>query len=392
MFTFGINKENRILEQGLIIISFFYYFFMSVFTRLPFSRWMIAAVLAVEIFYVIYKNPSFSLTFTVSYVILNLLAVVNVFVYGSDLLYEYLPQYLLAILPMMLAGYLIDFEKYDTFIYYVSVVYEIALFAYVVLIYTRANQISVQNINYMGFAYNVLPAFLVIISRFFRKQTLHGLAFVLVGVVYLIMCGTRGPLICAAVFFLLSAAVNFRTLDRRTVAAGTFLIAAGVVVLFNIQRIAQMLFPVFIRLHLSTRILNYFIYINESTSLTGRNVLYEQIMENIDAHPVIGSGLMSDRIVLDGVYTHNLFLEIINAFGLPLGVFLIIALGFLLIRGFLGTRSIAYKNYICIFFAASVIRLLFSYSFMEDIHFYMMLGVCFSAFEKHGIHSRERDT
>jgi O-antigen ligase len=115
-------------------------------------------------------------------------------------------------------------------------------------------------------------------------------------------------------------------------------------------------------------------------------------MENIDAHPVIGSGLMSDRIVLDGVYTHNLFLEIINAFGLPLGVFLIIALGFLLIRGFLGTRSIAYKNYICIFFAASVIRLLFSYSFMEDIHFYMMLGVCFSAFEKHGIHSRERDT
>lgn len=392
MFTFGINRENRILEQGLIFISFFYYFFISVFTRLPFSGWLIAAAIAVELFYVIYKNPSFSLTFTVSYVILNLLAVVSVYIYGSDLLYEYLPQYLLAVLPMMLAGYMIDFEKYDTFIYYVSVVYEIALFAYVILIYTRANQISVQNINYMGFAYNVLPGFLVIISRFFRKQTMPRLVFILVGVVYLIMCGTRGPLICAAVFFLLSAAVNFRTLDRRTVAAGTALMAAGIVVLVNIRRIAQMLFPVFIRLHLSTRILNYFINLNESTSLTGRNLLYEQIMENIDAHPVIGSGLMSDRVVLDGVYTHNLFLEIINAFGLPLGFLLIIALGFLLVRGFLGTRSIAYKNYICVFFAASVIRLLFSYSFMEDIHFFMMLGVCFSAYEKHGIHSRERDT
>ena len=49
-------------------------------------------------------------------------------------------------------------------------------------------------------------------------------------------------------------------------------------------------------------------------------------MEQIGRAPWIGIGLAGDRLYLNGAYSHNIILEIVSGFGIPIGIVLITSL------------------------------------------------------------------
>lgn len=65
---------------------------------------------------------------------------------------------------------------------------------------------------------------------------------------------------------------------------------------------------------------------------SGRENIYSICFNALNEHPIGGFGLFGDRVLLEGAYCHNFFLEICLNFGIFLGLFLILAMLFCFIK------------------------------------------------------------
>ncbi len=382
----GTVKE-RIWEWSFIFITIFYSFYNSIFSRnvlISIIGVMFAAIVVVGILYK--QKGKLSKIEILTFIIVWGFSFLNIIFFKVPL-NSVIRSFLFIFIPMIIAGGIIDLEKNHAFIYWVSCFYIIFLLCYLVFYYSRISTTHHDYIDYMGFAYYAIPSLMIIVYEFFRKRTIISFIMAVIGGGYLIMCGTRGPILCTALFGCFCMFMYIKNGSTKQKVGIMLLILTGIIVLLNLRSIAVALYPVFARHNLSTRFFKYVIESRNVLEGTGRMSIYKVTIDNIKSHPLLGTGLFSDRKLFGGndtSYSHNFILEIINSYGILLGCSMLILLFGLVVQSYRKTDSEIYRYYIVIYFTASVVKLMLSYTFLGESTLYILIGICFAALRKAG--------
>ena len=376
-------------EKCLIFISIFYTFYISLCNRLP-NGTTVAIILGVLIIvgYVLTnKVRLYSRDFFVFFGVF-MLCLLNGLFFNVEFT-EYVRTFLFCFIPMIIIGGIVDVRKNYKYIYQVSCIYIGFLLVYMVTGYTKISTVYTDNIDYLGFAYYAIPALLFIINYFFETKSKISMAFVALGILYLAICGTRGPVLCTFIYLFYCVMRDWKRGSVKRKLIILLLILIGFIILLNMRSIALYLYPIFKRNGFSTRFFLFFLKDLDITDLTGRDSMRKTVLENINSNFLLGSGIMGDRVLFGGGdqgYSHNLILEVLNSFGVPLGVLLLCSLFLLIIISYVKTKSRIYKEFIIIYTVAAIVKLLFSASFMQESSLFILIGICFA-----GLRANEDD-
>ena len=368
-------------EKCIIFICVFYTFFMSLCNRLP-SGTIVALVLTILAVcgYAFTNHKKLYRRDFLVFVGIFLICLFNCLLFNVEFS-EYVRTFLFCFIPMILVGGIIDIRKNYKYIYVVSCIYITFLLIYMVTGYARSSTVYSDYIDYLGFAYYAIPALLFIINYYFETRSKLAIVFAALGILYLAVCGTRGPVLCTFVYLIYCVIRDWKQGNIKRKLFILIILIGGFVVLMNMRSIALYLYPIFQRNGFSTRFFLFFLKKLDVTDLTGRDTLRDTVLHNINQHFVLGSGIMGDRALFGGGdqgYSHNLILEVLYNFGVPLGVVLLALLFGLVAVSFVKTKSKIYREFIAIYTVAAIVKLLFSASFMQESTLFLLIGLCFA--------------
>lgn len=89
---------------------------------------------------------------------------------------------------------------------------------------------------------------------------------------------------------------------------------------------------------------------------------------------MFGIGIGGDRYILNGAYSHNIFIEIIANFGIFIGGIIIILIFICIIKALLQKNSLNY-SIIAIWLCIGFVHFMVSNSYIVDMRFWIFLGV-----------------
>ncbi|MFI3303758.1 MAG: O-antigen ligase family protein [Rikenellaceae bacterium] len=106
---------------------------------------------------------------------------------------------------------------------------------------------------------------------------------------------------------------------------------------------------------------------------SGRSVIYGDVVDLILEHPLGGVGIFGERALL-GHYAHNIILEILVQWGVPIGVVILSLLLYWVVATYANSND--NRRVILILFSmASFIQLFVSSSYLTNLNFALFLGV-----------------
>ena len=261
-------------------------------------------------------------------------------------------------------------HNYDDLLRYLYV------FSYVVIILSALVFFFVRDSfagQYMTLSYNMLlqTCFLFAFPPKI-KSWLHYL-IVALGVFIITFGGARGALmgLLVAILIKLIASGMKLTATKGIAVTVTFILTAVTVMLFYEQILLTVIY-LLESVGISSRNLKLLLSTSGDIS-SGRFGVYYDILNNISW---FGYGLYGDRVILDGIYAHNLFLEWIAEFGIVGGLILSVAFVFLLCVAFKKCDRLS-RLLLIVFIPNGLIGLLFSGSYLgQQPSFYILLGLC----------------
>lgn len=284
-------------------------------------------------------------------------------------------EIILHVFPLFFLGLCLYDEDTERLLH---VIQRVSLFSVVgFCVYTLAFRVideSTLRAGDMYSAYLLLPHVCLTFSLVIRKPNAGNIAVFAMGTLMLLFLGTRGALLCLCI-----CAILMTLAMGRMKKPGLFLMLGvfAMVVLFALGFL-DLLYSLGEKLHLSLRILNK-IEQNALTDSTGRNNISAEIWRAFKERPILGRGLFADRTINGGKYAHNFFLECLVQLGLCGAIPLIVITVRLFYRGYSILRLEKRENDICIFitlFCCSVLKLLFSNSYLLEGNLYLLIGYC----------------
>ncbi|WP_346663324.1 O-antigen ligase family protein [uncultured Merdimonas sp.] len=235
----------------------------------------------------------------------------------------------------------------------------------------------------MGKAYNCLPSIMLVSYSFLKEEKLQDIFFVILGIAFLLICATRGPILLYAIFMLLQ--LFFLKRQYRYVYGGALILL--LVLFFSpIGRLVmEGILSLMDKMGFNTRIFDMFLSRN-LTDDNGRNWLTDAVFAMISRQPWRGNGIFSDRRATaaigiggtEGSYVHNLIYEFWCDFGYALGTILLLLLVFAIIKILKGTAKDAnFKIIFSILALCYIGKLFMSSSFLIEPGFWLCIGVCY---------------
>ena len=212
----------------------------------------------------------------------------------------------------------------------------------------------------MSFSYACLFPMVVLFSR----RHIFSVTASLMIFVMVLMVGARGP----ALYFIIF--VFFDLLQHRS-RLTPLLIIAIVAFAFFLPEITNWMSSIGI----NSRTIN--MYQDDTlASDSGRSSIRSFFINLLIKSPFIGIGLFGDRIYGDYVYCHNLFLEILLNFGLPLGGIIIISIFLYVVRTYRHS-SVQNRNKIIAYICALVLPFMTSGSYLIGGEFATFIGLTY---------------
>ena len=238
--------------------------------------------------------------------------------------------------------------------------------------------------GYMNFSYDLLLPTIILLFGYFTKRKLIYLIGGIVGSFVMFFCGARGPLLCLLISMVLY--VLFMSEKQSSKIMVVLAVSFAAVIMFVFwDSIIQLLYGVADSIGVNSRILEK-IADGTLTDDSGRSTVRTQLREQLN---LFGHGLFGDRVITEGRYAHNIFLEILVEFGLIFGTLLSILL-LLIILGGLLTKDKEKRLLFIVFFSSSFVKLMMSSSYLsKEPAFYCLLGVCLSCFLKDDVKPRD---
>lgn len=203
-------------------------------------------------------------------------------------------------------------------------------------------------------SYSLLIPILFQIDIALDKNKLINYFIVLMGLIGLVLFGSRGPLLPIIVFLILKFTVGMTQKGKKWTIITIFVVLA-LIIFLNYEFILK----VIERFLLSSGINSYNLkrlLANTLTSSEARTSLRRIYWQLIKERPIWGWGIYGGMIG-DGLGPHNGLLEILMAFGLLAGIPLCTSLVLLVLRTFFINKGIYHK--LLLIYGSSIIRLFF---------------------------------
>jgi hypothetical protein len=230
-------------------------------------------------------------------------------------------------------------------------------------------------IGYMEFAYQLMFSALFLFIYAVKYKNKIDIIMSLSGIMMIFVLGSRGAMvgvIAGIVFYFLNkkrASVKRTALYFSITGIFYLVFSKFLVVIGNINIILQ-------SININSRTINLLLE-NEIINSSGRGSLYDQSISALENNLFIGTGMAGDRAVL-GIYTHNLFTELLLSYGVILGSVFIFALIYHLISSlFHKNKNEIYYIFFVAFFSSGFMKLMFSWSYLMEPIFFVMIALSF---------------
>ena len=259
-----------------------------------------------------------------------------------------------------------------TYISYVAIILNILyMFLYVGLA-------SEEGEYYMGQAYMLLPHVMFAINSIFDRTIIRKrivpILFSLLGLFFLVAMGTRGPLLIAIVYLTVKI---FLAIDKRKPKTIFMFTAFAIVLIWGIASgyylvLLEKLSNTLSRYGMSTRVIDKLLENEYLSNTSGRDKIYELLLQKISEKPLFGYGVFGEEQF--GVLAHNIALEIIVYYGIPIGATIIIAYIVTALRAYFKSSNKYAKDLILLFFVMTVARAPFGGSHLS-YYFFFLIGL-----------------
>lgn len=270
-----------------------------------------------------------------------------------------------------IGGIIKDYAKTRRYFHIAS---RIGLAAVLIADYVSLFVIREKHYDDMAYAYGVCILVCDILFELLDKRQKIDIIFFAIGLLSLLISGTRGPIMCVAAVFVLWTFVYQKKASVKVFSI--FLVVIAAVFVYSdaflqlLSDVDSFLQSVGIK---NLRILDY-IYSNAIADSSGREEIYGVIWQKTLERPFVGYGIGGDRNLITNAYAHNIIFEILCHFGLVLGFIILAAL----IYWFLGSILCKNKDLAAIsvvMVSAIVVKLLFSSSYIYSTELFMFLGL-----------------
>jgi len=253
--------------------------------------------------------------------------------------------------------YISSIEIVESVLYKISWLTLLLTIIFVIAYFMGIFEITEYN---MSFSYGLLLPMLSLYS----KKNLYSILGSLFLFLIVLGIGSRG----AAIVFMMFVAYDIFHSHKKLIIPAIILIC---VLFLSISYLANW----FDSIGISSRTL-YLITNRDIGHTSGRDVIYQKMIDIFWDNPIQGIGLFGDRYFLDGGYSHNLIIELYLNWGL-IGATMIL---FFFVWKFVVTykRSDTKKRNILVkFLFASVLPLMVSGSYLIDYDLGIFIGVLF---------------
>lgn len=259
-----------------------------------------------------------------------------------------------------------DWDKFIRRLGKISIIFILLFF---IVIVVGAN----KYLNYMEVSYSLLPFICICIYMYSEYNKVIYLLFYLLGIVLMIVFGSRAPvffsLCCLLVFF-----IDKKLTKQKLIIVG---LAASLVTFFITCK--DYLFTQLSRLYANTN--SYFLdnlLRGDLFKSSTRDDLEIRILDGIKDMGLNIYGLFGDRqFAFPDPYAHNIIYEILLSFGWFIGISLILIFIYLVISTFIKANS-RNKKIIIILFFSFFARYFVSGSFVQEYQFYFFIAMLMS--------------
>lgn len=279
--------------------------------------------------------------------------------------------FFLNVFPCYFIGRMIDINKIDKLLYYVSALgVLITSFYYLKYAQSQAN-IDTEHYNMDG-SYDLLRFSLYVISYAIRNKTIYSSVVSLLSIMMIFSFGTRGPLVCVLVFII--SFILFFVKFKHSKIIKVFFILLFICLYRYLDDFMLFLQILLRKLHMSTRIVDKY-FLDEIGVSVARDDITDKLLQvmNSSSFPFWGEGLCGSYKYV-GIYPHNFFMEIFFSFGYFCGVIIILLLFVLLYRAMIKSRNLIEKSFLLLLFCSSIVKLMMSGSFLDESILFILIG------------------
>lgn len=206
----------------------------------------------------------------------------------------------------------------------------------------------------MSLSYAVLIAVIWLLHEYFKRKRFLALLFALVGVIIILLYGSRNPLLAIGTYVFIELIDS--TEHNKNRASRSFyrlcLCVFAVLAVFY-KQIIKVLLNLSSSLGFNSRTLQLFSA--DEIDLSNRDTIHDQLIDLINANPLTGLGIQGDMAQMDEM-AHSLYLSILSTYGYIIGSAFIIYIIVICISALKRAKGIDHQllvMYMCLVFPRS---------------------------------------
>lgn len=307
---------------------------------------------------------------------------IQLFPQNADVLVNRLFSFSLLTLPYYYIGVTLDIKRFYKFFYYISVV-AVFMCAFYELLYAQSasytGDVDTSEYN-MELAYSILPHVLMVSWRALKSFVILNIAPMLLGLMLLLSFGTRGPVICAIVFIAIYLLFIRPSKYQKTMRIIT--VACAVYAMLFLDQFMTFMQLMTFQLGMSTRIFDKY-FEGELEDSSGRDYIRETLLRELSIdNSLFGHGVLGSYPYVN-TYPHNIVLEFLFSFGWVWGIAILFCIVYIIAKMLINTHQCEINvTFGIILVIASILKLCFSSTFVDDALFFMLLGYCVNSSRK----------
>lgn len=307
---------------------------------------------------------------------------IQLFPQNADVLVNRLFSFSLLTLPYYYIGVTLDIKRFYNFFYYISVV-AVFMCAFYELLYAQSasytGDVDTSEYN-MELAYSILPHVLMVSWRALKSFVILNIAPMLLGLMLLLSFGTRGPVICAIVFIVIYLLFIRPSKYQKTMRIIT--VACAVYAMSFLDQFMTFMQLMTFQLGMSTRIFDKY-FEGELEDSSGRDYIRETLLRELSIdNSLFGHGVLGSYPYVN-TYPHNIVLEFLFSFGWVWGIAILFCIVYIIAKMLINTHQCEINvTFGIILVIASILKLCFSSTFVDDALFFMLLGYCVNSSRK----------
>lgn len=238
----------------------------------------------------------------------------------------------------------------------------------------------------MDASYTALASILIVINYAFDSNKIFPILCAFLGLFYTLSMGTRGPIVIELVFIFVSLFIH---LDLSKGFKYTLAILAGLLIALFLNSSAYIVFLTELSdflggLGFSTRIVDIALEDQMLEYTSGRSDIYADLWPRLLERPLQGFGVYGEW-TLGYASAHNMYLETLYHYGIPLGVLILISYIITTIRAYLNAPNHYVISWLTIWGCYVFVRGFFGGSFLR-FSVFLLWGFCIAVNYRHRYH------